>query len=149
MYNTNRDYTVVANEDCFMWTMEKRNFKKILEYITHITYDDTNKSVNNLPLFQILPGDKRAKIINDLYRETHVPGRPIFSKDDVSNCIYIVKDGIVEIKDDKKVLKTLKEGDYFGDLSVVGFTNRFLTAEAKEKTHLYSISVFNMDKIFG
>ena len=80
-----------------------------------------------------MPGDKRAKIINDLYRETHVPGRPIFSKDDVSNCIYIVKDGIVEIKDDKKVLKTLKEGDYFGDLSIVGFTNRFLTAEAKKK----------------
>ena len=50
MYNTNRDYTVVANEDCFMWTMEKRNFKKILEYITHLTFDDTNKSVNNLPL---------------------------------------------------------------------------------------------------
>ena len=149
MYNTNRDYTVVANEDCFFWTMEKRNFKKILEYITHITYDDTNKSVNNLPLFQILPGDKRTKIVNDLYRETHIPGRPIFSKDDVSNCLYIIKDGIVEIKDGKKVLKTLKEGDYFGDLSVVGFTNRFLSAEAKEKTHLYSISVFNLEKIFG
>ena len=149
MYNTNRDYTVVANEDCFMWTMEKRNFKKILEYITHITYDDTNKSVNNLPLFQILPGDKRTKIVNDLYRETHLPGRPIFSKDEVSNCLYIIKDGVVEIKDGKKVLKTLKEGDYFGDLSVVGFTNRFLTAEAKEKTHLYSISVFNLEKIFG
>jgi CRP-like cAMP-binding protein len=149
MYNTNRDYTVVANEDCFFWTMEKRNFKKILEYITHITYDDTNKSVNNLPLFQILPGDKRAKIINDLYRETHIPGRPIYSKDEVSYCIYIIKDGTVEIKDDKKVIKTLKEGDYFGDLSVVGFTNRFMTAEAKEKTHLYSISVFNLNKIFG
>ena len=149
MYNTNRDYTVVANEDCFMWTMEKRNFKKILEYITHITYDDTNKSVNSLPLFKILPGDKRTKIVNDLYRETHLPGRPIFSKDEVSNCLYIIKDGIVEIKDGKKVLKTLKEGDYFGDLSVVGFTNRFLTAEAKEKTHLYSISVFNLEKIFG
>ena len=149
MYNTNRDYTVVANEECFFWTMEKRNFKKILEYITHITYDDTNKSVNSLPLFQILPGDKRTKIVNDLYRETHIPGRPIFSKDDVSNCLYIIKDGIVEIKDGKKVLKTLKEGDYFGDLSVVGFTNRFLSAEVKEKTHLYSISVFNLEKIFG
>ena len=149
VYNTNRDYTVIANEDCFMWTMEKRNFKKILEYITHITYADTNKSVNNLPLFQILPGDIRTKIINNLYRETHIPGKPIFSKDEVSNCLYIIKDGEVEIKDDKKVLKTLRDGDYFGDLSMVGLTNRFLNAEAKEKTHLYSISVFNLEKIFG
>jgi len=51
MYNTNRDYTIITLEDCFMWTIEKKNFKKILEYITHITYDDSNKSVNNLPLF--------------------------------------------------------------------------------------------------
>ena len=149
IYNTNRDYTVVANEDSFMWTMEKRNFKKILEYITHITYGDTSKSVNSLPLFQILPGDKKAKIVNDLYRETHLSGSTIFSKDEVSNCIYIIKDGVVEIKDDKKVLKTLGEGEYFGDLSVVGQTNRFLSARAKEKTHLYSISVFNLEKIFG
>jgi len=149
MYNTHRDYSVRADEDCYMWTIEKRNFKKILEYITHIIYDDTNKSVNNLPLFQILPNDKRTKIVNHLYRETHIPGQLIFDKDYISNCMYIVKDGVVELKDGNKVLKTLKEGDYFGDLSVVGLTNRFLKAEVKEKTHLYSISVFNMDKMFG
>ena len=149
MYNTNRDYTVVTNEECFMWTIEKRNFKKILEYITHITYDDTNKSVNNLALFQILNMGQKAKIVNLLYRETHLPGRPIYSKNELSNCMYIVKDGIVEIKDDDKVLKTLKEGDFFGDISVIGLTNRFMQAEAKEKTHLYSISVSNLEKIFG
>ena len=149
MYNTNRDYTVITNEECFMWTIEKRNFKKILEYITHITYDDTNKSVNNLALFQILNMGQKAKIVYDLYRETHLPGRPIYSKDELSNCMYIVKDGIVDIKDGKKVLKTLKEGDFFGDLSVIGQTNRFMDAEAREKTHLYSISVSNLEKIFG
>ena len=149
MYNTNREYTIVTNEECFMWTIEKRNFKKILEYITHITYDDTNKSVDNLPLFKILNRGKRAKIVNDLYRETHLPGRPIYSPGQISNCIYIVKDGVVNIKDDKKVVKTLKEGDFFGDMSVIGLTNRFMKAEAKEKTHLYSISVSNLEKIFG
>ena len=149
MYNTNREYTIVTNEECFMWTIEKRNFKKILEYITHITYDDTNKSVNNLALFQILNMGQKAKIVNLLYRETHLPGRLIYSKDDISNCMYIVKDGIVNIKDGKNVLKTLKEGDFFGDLSVIGNTNRFMDAEAKEKTHLYSISVSNLEKIFG
>ena len=149
MYNTNRDYTVVTNEECFMWTIEKRNFKKILEYITHITYDDSNKSVNNLALFQILNMGQKAKIVNVLYRETHLPGKKIYSKDDLSSCIYIVKDGIVDIKDGQKVLKTLKEGDFFGDLSVIGKTNRFMDAEAREKTHLYSISVSNLEKIFG
>jgi cGMP-dependent protein kinase len=149
IYNTNRDYTITTLEDCFMWTIEKRNFKKILEYITHITYDDTNKSVDNLPLFKILNRGKRAKIVNDLYRETHLPGRPIYYPGQISNCIYIVKDGVVNIKDDKKVVKIFKEGDFFGDMSVIGLTNRFMTAEAKEKTHLYSISVSNLEKIFG
>ena len=149
MYNTNRDYTITTLEDCFMWTIEKKNFKKILEYITHITYDDTNKSVDNLPLFKILNRGQKAKIVNDIYRETHLPGRPIYIPGQISNCIYIVKDGIVNIKDKNKVVKTLKEGDFFGAMSVMGLTNRFMTAEAKEKTHLYSISVSNLEKIFG
>ena len=149
IYNTNRDYTITTLEDCFMWTIEKRNFKKILEYITHITYDDTNKSVDNLHLFKIINRAKRAKIVNDLFRETHLPGKPIYIPGQVSNCIYIVKDGIVNIKDNNKVVKTLKEGDFFGAMSVIGLTNRFMTAEAKEKTHLYSISVSNLEKIFG
>ena len=109
-----------------------------------------NKSERNITHTKLKPTYiKRAKIINDLYRETHLPGRPIYIKGQISNCIYIVKDGIVEIKDDKKVVKTLKEGDFFGALSVIGLTNRFMDAEAKEKTHLYSISVSNLEKIFG
>ena len=149
IYNTDRDYTITTLEECFMWTIEKRNFKKILEYITNITYDDTNKSVNNLPLFKIIDIGEKSKIIKDFYRETHIPGRPIYIKGQISNCIYIIKDGFVDIKDGKKVVKTLKEGDYFGDLSVIGLTNRIMDAEAKEKTHLYSISVSNLEKILG
>ena len=149
IYNTDRDYTITTTEECFMWKIEKRNFKKILEYITNITYDDTNKSVNNLPLFKVIDLGEKSKIIKDFYRETHIPGRPIYIKGQISNCIYIVKDGLVDIKDDNKVVKTLKEGDYFGDLSVIGLTNRFMDAEAKEKTHLYSISVSNLEKILG
>ena len=30
IYNTYRDYTVTAKEDCFMWTIEKKNFVKIV-----------------------------------------------------------------------------------------------------------------------
>ena len=149
IYNTDRDYTITTLEECFMWTIEKRNFKKILEYITNITYDDTNKSVNNLALFKIIDIGEKSKIIKDFYRETHIPGRPIYIKGQISNCIYIIKDGFVDIKDGKKVVKTLKEGDYFGDLSVIGLTNRIMDAEAKEKTHLYSISVSNLEKILG
>ena len=149
IYNTNRDYTITTLEDCFMWTIEKRNFKRILEYINNITYDDTNKSVDNLPLFQTINLGEKAKIIKYFYRETHIPGRPIYTKGDISKCIYIVKDGIIDVKDDKKVVKTLKEGDFFGDLSVIGLTNRFMTTEAREKSHLYSISVSNLEKIFG
>ena len=149
IYNTYRDYTITTLEECFMWTIENINFKKILDYITHITYENTSKSINNLPLLKNVYMNQRPKIIKDIYRETHVPGRPIYSKGEISNCIYIIKDGIVDIKDDEKVIKTLKEGEFFGDLSVIGLTNRFMTAEAREKTHLYSISVSNLENTFG
>ena len=140
IYNTNRDYTVIASTDSFFWTMEKRNFKKIVEHITHITYDDNSKSVQNLPIFSILTHAQKTKIINNIFRETRYENQPIYNIDNVANAIYVVKDGKVAIKYKDEVVKMAIEGDFFGELSVLGLTNRFTEAIATVKTHLYSVS---------
>ena len=149
IYNTNRDYTVIATSDSFLWTMEKRNFKKIVEHITHITYDDNSKSVQNLPIFSILTHAQKTKIINNIFRETRYANQPIYNIDDVSNAIYVVKDGKVAIKYKDEVVKMAIEGDFFGELSVLGLTNRFTEAIATVKTHLYSVSTFTLQKLYG
>ena len=72
LYGTNREYTVKSSTDCDVWIMEKKNFKKVIEHILHITYEDNNANINKLPLFSVLSNDQKSKLSNNIYRETHL-----------------------------------------------------------------------------
>ena len=41
--------------------MEKKNFKKVIEHILHITYEDNNSNINKLPIFGIASHDPKNK----------------------------------------------------------------------------------------
>ena len=149
LYGTHRQCTVKTNTDCYVWMMEKKNFKKVVEHILHITFEDNNVNMGKLSLFSIASHDQKVKLTNNVYRETHLEKRVIYDKDDVSNCVYVLKDGCINIKKDGKVISSLAKGDYFGVLEVLAKSNRIYEAVPKEKTHLLAIPVFWLNSLYG
>ena len=149
LYGTNREYTVKSSTDCYVWIMEKKNFKKVIEHILHITYEDNNANINKLPLFSVLSNDQKSKLSNNIYRETHLEKKTIFDNGNISNCVYVLKDGNIQLKKDGKLLKSLVKGDYFGTLEVLSNSNRITEAVPKEKTHLLTIPAFWLKSLYG
>ena len=142
IYGTNREFTIKAATDCFVYLMEKKNFKKVIEHILHITYEDNNNSINKLQIFSVATHDQKIKLSNNIYRETHLEKKTIFNQGNISNCIYILKDGNIQLKKDGKIIKSLVKGDCLGAMEVLANSNRITEAVAKEKTHLYALPVF-------
>jgi len=149
LYGTNREYTVKTSTECYVWIMEKKNFKKVIEHILHITYEDNNSNITKMSLFSIASHDQRIKLANNLYRETHVENKPIYDKGHISNCIYILKDGSINLKKDGKIIKTLYKGECFGGLEIIGNSNRITEAISKEKTHLLTLPVSSLKSLYG
>ena len=149
LYGTNREYTVKTSTDCYVWIMEKKNFKKVIEHILHITYEDNNSNIGKLSLFSVASHDQKIKLANNIYRETHLENKTIFDKGNISNCIYILKDGNINLKKDGKVIKSLTKGEYFGTLEVISNSNRITEAVPKEKTHLLALPVFYLKSLYG
>ena len=149
LYGTNREYTVKTSTDCYVWIMEKKNFKKVVEHILHITFEDNNINMGKLDLFSGLTKDQKIRLTNNIFRETHLENKPIYNKDKVSNCIYVLKDGGVNIKKGEKIVATVAKGDYIGTLEVLGNTNRIFDAIPKEKTHLLGIPVYWLQTLYG
>ena len=52
IYECNREYTLRAQTECFVWAMEKKNFLKITEHIININFESNNKSCMNYSLFK-------------------------------------------------------------------------------------------------
>jgi cGMP-dependent protein kinase len=149
LYGINRENTVKTSTDCYVWIMEKKNFKKVIEHILHITYEDNNSNINKIPLFTVLSNDQKTKLGNNLYRETHFENKTIFGKGNISNCIYILKDGNITLKKDGKQIKSLQKGDYCGVLEVLANSNRITEAVPKEKTHSLTLPVFWLKSLYG
>ena len=149
LYGINREYTAKASTDCYVWIMEKKNFKKVIEHILHITYEDNNANIGKISLFSIASHDQKIKIANNIYRETHLENRGIFDKGDISSCVYILKDGGINLKKDGKLIKTLTKGECFGVLEAIGNSNRITEAVAKEKTHLLALPIFWLKSLYG
>ena len=149
LYGTNRECTVKTSTDCYVWIMEKKNFKKVVEHILHITFEDNTMNMGKLSLFSILSKDQKIKLANNLFRETHLENKIVYTKDNVSNCIYVLKDGGINIKKDDKIVNTLVKGDHFGLLEVLGNSNRIFEAVPKEKTHLISLPVYWLQSLYG
>ena len=80
LYGTCREYTLRTSTDCYLWVMEKKNFRKVIEHILHITYEDNNSNINKLPIFGIASHDQKIKIANNIYRETHLENKTIYEK---------------------------------------------------------------------
>ena len=131
LYGTCREYTLKTSTDCYMWVMEKKNFRKVIEHILHITYEDNNSNISKLPIFGIASHDQKIKIANNIYRETHLENKKIYEKGNISNCIYILKDGSINLQRDGKLMKTLSKGECFGAFEVICGNNRITEAIAK------------------
>ncbi len=149
LYGTTREHTVKTSTDCYVWIIEKKNFKKVIEHILHITYEDNKVNIDKMPLFSVLTQDQKNKLANNIFRETHFENKTIFGKGNVSNCIYILKDGNVSLKKDEKQIISLKKGDYCGVLEVITNNNRITEAVPKEKTHLLTLPVFWLKNLYG
>ena len=149
LYGTERQCTVKASTECNVWVMDKKNFKKVIEHMLHITFEDNNSNAGKIPLFSTISQDQRTKLINNVYRETYLENHMIYGKGSAANCLYVLKDGGINIKKDGKLITTLAKGDCFGLMEVIAGTNRIFEASAKEKTHLLTIPVFWLNSLYG
>ena len=149
LYGTSREYTLRTSTDCYLWAMDKKNFKKVIGHILHITYEDNNSNIGKLPIFGIASHDQKIRLANNIYRETHLENKIIYEKNRISNCIYILKDGSVNLQKDGKIIKTLTKGECFGSFEVICNSNRITEAIAKEKTHLLTIPVYWLKNLYG
>ena len=149
IYNCYREYSIKTVTDCFFWTLEKKNFIKIMEHILNITFEENKRSIESIPLFACLDIDLKNKLINHIYKETYFNSKSIFSKGDIAHCIYFIKEGQIDIKLDGKVIYSLKEGDYFGEISVLCKTNRIADAVSKNNCILLSLPVSHLYKLCG
>ncbi|KAF0094244.1 MAG: NADH dehydrogenase [Puniceicoccaceae bacterium 5H] len=77
-----------------------------------------------------------SKLLKTIHLE---PGDVLFNKDEPAFSIYFVQRGEMELKDEDHLIKTVEEGDYFGEAALLSDNIWRYTARAKVATNLVAL----------
>ena len=94
MNNSPRTFTVVSVTECKLWVLKRQVFKKILEFIFTLNYEQNMKFLEgiNIPLDSTI----KSIMANNLIQEIYKKGEYIFKEGEIGSCMYIIKEGEVE-----------------------------------------------------
>jgi CRP-like cAMP-binding protein len=103
---------------------------------------DTRRLLRNTPIFSDLSGRELSLIERILYTRSYREGEVVFQARDPGITMYIVQEGCVDIihEASQRILASLKEGEFFGEIALLNETPRSATALVKAPTILLGVS---------
>lgn len=110
--------------------------------------------LKNIPLFRSIPDELMKDILNGLYQKLVKPGDEIARQGEPGNKFYIVTDGQFDVSikgiDGKDLLlKSLGNGDYFGEMALLEDAPRQATITATTKGSLICLNKETFLKAIG
>jgi len=99
--------------------------------------------LRNCSLFAEITPSTLAEIADRTARETRAAGEEIVRQGDPGDKFYVIRRGSVEVeqesKGQKRIVATLKTGDFFGEAALIKEQPRNATVRALEELELYSL----------
>ena len=139
--------TVKAITDCELWGLTKDIFDKIKEILIKSSIKENSDFLKTLTI--PIKDNIKTDMANYLVKYIYKPNEVIRYEGEIIPCIYIIKDGEVNVNKNNKILKTYKRKEFFGEEGLFeGYKN---TANIIAKTNciIYSISNEFFYKHFG
>jgi CRP-like cAMP-binding protein len=79
--------------------------------------------------------------------ENHPTGKTIFEAGEQGTCMYIVKNGTVDLIYKGKLLSTVEKGGIFGEMALIDFQPRSATALARTDCQLIPVDERHFSKL--
>ena len=157
--NSRRQATVAALVDTDVLEITKENLQEIIQEYPSVSrvlfkfYKD--RVLDNLlatsSLFQNFSPPDRRQLLDHLSLEEFPEGVTVLEEGTPGDCLYIIKSGEVEVytsdpRGEKLVLANLKEGDYFGEISLITGRPRTASVRVLRPAELVRLSKRDFDQ---
>lgn len=149
IHSTPRSGTLVAKTPCLVWCLERKNFRKIVDVINKLNYEENKQFISSIRMLSAIDSELKSILSSNLLKQFFEAGKYVFREGDYGNSLYIVKEGEVNCMSKNKVIRTLKKGDYFGEKSILLETKRSKDIVAKTDCVIYSVSADTLKAMIG
>jgi cAMP-dependent protein kinase regulator len=157
--NSRRQATVEALDGTEVLEISKEDLEEMIrEYpgISRVLFKFYRERVLDTllatsPLFQKFSSGERREILDHLSVEEFPEGAIVLEEGAPGDCLYMIKSGEVEVftsdgKGGKLALANLKEGDYFGEISLISGRPRTASVRVLKPAELVRLSKLDFDQ---
>ena len=96
--------------------------------------------LRQVPMLRPLPVPVIEQLAHGLHRTQLRPGEAVFEAGNTGDSFYVVAGGTVSVLDGDRVVRTMGQGQGFGEIALLGNTTRTMTVRAVDDVQLYGIS---------
>ena len=149
IHSTPRSATAVAKSNLLVWVLERKNFRKIIDVINKMNYDENKTFISSVRMLSAIDQELKSVLYGNLLKQFFKAGTVIFKEGEVGNSLFILKEGEVNVMEKNKLIRVLKTGDYFGEKSILLESKRSKDIIAKTDCICYSISAEILKSMIG
>ena len=127
-----------------------RKVSTTISHFNHIRnqqFKSTIEKFSRIELFRQIPEKQIHNLIRYLKVVDFKPNTIIFQTGEIAGGMYVVEEGEIELSKNGIVLKTLKAGEIFGEISMLKHIESSITATAKTDVKTFELLNDDFDKI--
>lgn len=135
-------HNIISSSETDVGILSNKKLKEILKesLISRIFKNKMIKMLKKVYLLRFIPSQKLEELANLVTIKDFSAGTEIFSQGDPGESFYIIKSGEVYIKKDTVIIRSISEGDYFGERSIIKGENRTASVICRTDCTLWILS---------
>lgn len=149
IHNTPRSATILVIEKGGLWGLGRSTFRDTLRLISSRNYEENRAFIESLSIFSGLTDKQKSLLSEALVREIFVKDQVIIREKEIGNVLYMIKSGIVGVFVEDKYIRSLNEGDAFGERSLMFDEPRSATVIANATTECLTLNRGILTQILG
>lgn len=154
MYNAPRAATCRAQTSCKLWALDRISFKVIVVAAAMLKREQYMGFLKKVPLLEQLSEMELSTLADSLAEEKFNDGDTIFKQGDDGDFFYVVKEGVAicsqkDAAGQSKIVATLNEGDYFGEIALLTAKARQATVAAQGPLAVLSLDRATFTRVMG
>lgn len=126
--------------------------KKKVEALPEEIFNTTAERLNNVSIFAPLSDEEIERLANASKSRIYAPGEAIVHRGQEGNSMYVIISGAVKVQipenNYQKTIGTLRENDFFGEMSLLTGEPRTATVIATEESEVLRIDKEGLKPIF-
>ncbi|KAH8740870.1 cyclic nucleotide dependent protein kinase [Cryptosporidium ryanae] len=149
IHNTPRSATIKVLEKGGLWGLGRSTFRDTLRQISSRNYEENRQFIESLSIFSGLTKNQKNLLSEALVREVFSKDQVIIREKEIGNVLYMIKTGVVDVFVSGTYIRSLNEGDAFGERSLMFDEPRSATVIAAATTECLTLNGCILTQIIG